>query len=574
MKDYIYFQMRAYLYPKEESQIVQFKLNELEKLWYCSQKNVKRRLKKFSDAGKIIYIPGKGRGNPSEMKFSFAFQEEIERKVLEFIQQDQLESIVSLLQLPIPKTWIANVSKEVQNLFGFQQSNQSKDFLRTIITRSLTTIDPIYASVTFETYLIRQLGDSLVTYNQELDLVEPHIAHHWEENQSKIWVFYLRKGVRFHNRNILTSKDVKYTLERFQINSSPHSWLVEDIEKIECVSPYILRITLKRSNPMFLRYLSSHNLVILPVNEHFDEKKWIGTGPFQMKKRTDTLLVLSAFDDYFLSRPLLDEVEFYRVPIETTVTYGVDNPNGNRDGYLEQKEVEVGFRFVAFNFMKNTIVHDKFFREALYHLMDMNRLWKDLNRSNLNEASSYFFWKSKQLSKDTEKVISLLKKSKYCGEMISLYALEKPTYLEEAKWLQNEAQKAGINIEITAFNLEEFYDPLLEKADLLLMGEVASTDYHVSFIGAFLNKALIFNLFFTEKQLMELNVYFEKIKQVGSAKEREVWIDAAERYIRKENLFLYLYHPVKHQTFHPMIKDIEFESFGYVDLRKLWINNI
>ncbi|PEK58925.1 hypothetical protein COM55_07005 [Bacillus pseudomycoides] len=103
------------------------------------------------------------------------------------------------------------------------------------------------------------------------------------------------------------------------------------------------------------------------------------------------------------------------------------------------------------------------------------------------------------------------------------------------------------------------------------MGEAASTDYHLSFIGTFLNKASIFNRFFSLEQLAILNIHFESIKHSKTSADREFWIEKAESYIREENLFLFLYHPIKNSTFHPMIKDIQFESFGYVDFRKLWI---
>ncbi|WP_342513990.1 ABC transporter substrate-binding protein [Sporosarcina sp. FSL K6-1522] len=574
MKNHNYFQMRTFLYPREEQLTAEFKLNELGSLWFCTQKSVKRRLKQFAEEGKLIYTPGKGRGNPSCIMFHRPFQQEIEDAVRHLVQCDQLEDVILLLQLPIPRTWIANVSKEVQSLFGIHSSEQPRDVLRTALTRELTTLDPLYASITLETFIIHQLGDTLITYDQEHDLLKPHLAHYWESsNDGRIWTFYLRKGVRFHNQQVLTSEDVSYTFKRFRTSSSSHFWLVEDIEQIECLSPFTIRFKLGRPNALFPRFLSSHNLVILPKNEPFDENKWIGTGPFQIKKRTDTLLILQAFDNYFLTRSLLDEIEMYRVPIETThsTMYEVDHHNEINTVYQHKQDIEVGFRFLAFNFNRNTIVHQASFRKAIYHLMDIKKLWADLGRSNLQVASSYFFWKSKHQQKDFHRVKLLLEEAGYQGELIHVYTLERQNSIEEGEWFKQEASKVGLRLEIKTYTLTEYYDPSLEEADLLFMGEVASTDHHLSFLGAFLNKALIFNRFLSETYLENLNVYFEKIKQATDWKTREAWIDEAERFIHQETLFLYLYHPIKNRTFHPMIKDIQFESFGYVDFRKLWI---
>jgi len=574
MKNHSYFEMRAFLYPREEKQSAECKLNELGSLWFCTEKNVKRKLNQFAEEGKLIYTPGKGRGNLSRVVFHRPFQQEIEEAVQQFVQRDQLEEVISLLQLPIPKTWIANVSKEIQSLFGIHSSDQPKDVLRTALTRKLTTLDPLHASITFETFIIHQLGDTLVTYDQERDLLKPHLAHNWESNEEeRIWSFYLRKGVRFHNQHVMTSEDVRYTFERFRTNSASHFWLVEDIEQIECLSPFTIRFRLRRPNALFPRYLSFLNLVILPINEPFDENKWIGTGPFHIKKRTDTLLILQAFENYFHTRPLLDEIEMYRVPIETTnsVLYEVDNYKETNKAYQHKQDIEVGFRFLAFNFKRNTIIHHPSFRKAIYHLMDIRKLWTDLGRNNLQEASSYFFWKSKHQQKDFNRVKELLEDAGYQGELIRVYTLDKQNSLEEAEWFRKEASKVGLQLEIKIYKLTEYYDRSLEEADLLFMGEVASTDYHLSFLGAFLNKALIFNRFFSEDYLEALQVYFEKIKQATDWKTREYWIDEAERFIHQETLFLYLYHPIKNRTFHPMIKDIKFESFGYVDFKKLWV---
>ncbi|MEH7438736.1 ABC transporter substrate-binding protein [Neobacillus drentensis] len=573
LKDFDYFQMRAYFYPKESMNSVEFKLHELEALWYCTQKNVKRKLKNFQDEGRCTYIPGKGRGNSSRLIFASPFHKEVNTAVEHLVQKDQLEDLIQLLQLPIPKTWIANVSTEIQNLLGWRSNHESKDILRTVITRNLTTLDPLMTSVNFETFLIHQLGDTLVIYDKKRDEVLPHLAHHWEVSEDQLmWTFYLQKGVRFHNQHFFTSKDVKYTFERFYEGGSPHYWLLEDIQAIDCPSPYIIRFHLKLPNPFFLRYLSSHNLVILPANEPFDEYRWIATGPFQLKKRTDTVLILEAFNDYFLPRPFLDEIEFYRVTKETApyITYVVDGP-GSSDSTIRKPASEVGFRFLAFNLKKPSMIANQSFREAIYHLIDMKDMWADLGRTDLKEASSYFYWKSKPQIKMKERIMPLIEKSGYGGETLTIYTLTYPRYQEEANWIKRQANKYGINLEIKTYTIEELYDPTIEAADMIFMGEVASNDHHLSFIGAFLNKTLIFNRFFSSEHLNTIEKYFEQIIQEASWEKRENLLDEVENFLRAEHLFIYLYHPIKDRIFHPMIKDIEFESFGFVDFRKLWI---
>ncbi|PMC37476.1 hypothetical protein CJ195_12045 [Bacillus sp. UMB0899] len=577
MKQLMYYQMRALFYPREVNLSIEFKLIELETLWFCSLKNVKRKLKQLSQEGKFVYFPGLGRGNPSKITFKESFQEEIENEVNKLIRQDKIEDIIQLIQLPIPKTWIANISKEVQDLFGLQSSKESRDVLRTIISRKITTIDPLYASINFESYLIHQLGDTLVTYDAKEDCIRPHLAHHWDIDEDfKNWIFYLRKGVRFHNLSILTSVDVKHTFQRLQMNHSAYQWLIEDIMEINCLSLHKVQFMLKKPNPFFLRYISSPNLAILTKDEPFCESNWIGTGPFQIKTKTENTLILRAFDHYFLSRPLIDEVEIYSVKYETTkylTSYEVVFNDEKTLDPVNKDAFEVGFRFLAFNFKKDSIIHNPFLREVFYHLFDVTRMASDIGRSNFKEASSYFYWKLNPQNKDKNVVPYLLRKACYKGESLTAFTVAYPSFIEEAEWLKKEAAEFGLNLVIETYHLDELYGNRIEEADLLFMGEVASTDQHLSFIGAFLNKSLIFNRFLSEAHLEHLDRIFEQIKNENNKSKREYLIDQAESYVKRENLYIYLYHPIKKRSFHPLVKDIEFESFGFIDLRKIWIKH-
>lgn len=581
MKDQSYFQLRALLLSREKQKSALFKLEELEEIWFCTRKNVKRKLKKLEEQQLLRYFPGKGRGNLSELSFVHDFQTEVETAVQEYMDKKQLEDIIHILQLPIPKAWIANVSKEVQELFGHQSPNDSKDILRTMITREITTLDPLFVSVTLESYLVKQLGDTLVVYDRESDTIKPHLAHHWlVDEQSMEWTFYIRKGVRFHHQGILTSEDVKSTFERFNIAASPQRWLTQDIVKIECPTTYTIKFYLKKPNPFFLRYISSINLVILPKDVPFDEYRWIGTGPFQLKERTDSKLILKAFEFYFLERPLLDEVEFWRVPMDPSrvTTYVVEKKNQLRtiadakDTHLKKTDIEVGFRFLAFNFNRDTIVQSHSFRKAIFHLLDTGRMYQDLKREGFVEASSFFPWKSTTQKRDRSKVKEYLAQSDYRGETLTLFSLDFPKAMEEAEWIVEQAKLEGIMLRHVSFSINQFYSNTIDvEADLLLMGEVATLDHHLSFLGAFYNEALFFRRLLNKEQLTVIEESLEQFKFEPNSMKREYWMEKVESYLRDQQLILFQNHPIKNRVFHPMIQDIRFESFGYVDLQKLWI---
>ncbi|MBN9653316.1 SgrR family transcriptional regulator [Halobacillus sp. GSS1] len=585
MLDERYFSLRAHLYEREEDQTISFKLQELETIWYCSQKNAKRILKEMEAHGKLTYIPGKGRGKPSTLLFPQTFQKEVEDFVTACVERDELDEAAHLLRLPIPKSWIAKASYDIRKMFSYREQSSPKDVLHAFMARSLTTLDPLEVSITFEAHMIEQLGDPLLKYDAERDEVLPHIAHHVEvDESSRTWTFHLRKGVRFHNDEELTSEDVRFTLSRTRNKETSTSWLTDGIRGIDCPSRYKVIIHLEKPNPFFPRYMAASNLCILPSATPFNEYEWIGTGPFYLKERTENKLVLSAFDGYFKERPLLDEVQFFKVSQEAASIINFTVADGEEANPAQKHEVETGFRFLTFNFHKNNIVQDPHFREVIYHLLDIERMANDFDwRSFIDpaerpgenqyvEASSYAPSRSIHLEKKSAMIPELLKKSGYAGEPLKLYHLEFPSAVKEAEWLEERGAAYGIHFERHPFNFSNFYTEEMDNdVDLIFMGEVSSLDPHLSFLGAFYNKNLFFQRFFPDWGLQWIHDKLEVFKRQDTSDERERVMAEIETYIRQQQLLIFQYHPVKVRTFHPMIQDVRFQSFGHFDFSKIWI---
>jgi peptide/nickel transport system substrate-binding protein len=89
--------------------------------------------------------------------------------------------------------------------------------------------------------------DSLTTRDKDLNVV-PQLAESWKPLDDTTWEFKLRRGVKFHNGDDLTSKDVKFTLDRvtregaLDGKTSPRKGLLASFSGVTIVDDFTIRI--------------------------------------------------------------------------------------------------------------------------------------------------------------------------------------------------------------------------------------------------------------------------------------------------------------------------------------------
>lgn len=569
-----YITLRSHLHHFIKKKKYDLKLEDVDDVWFCSRKNSKRILKQLEENGLLIYCPGRGRGNVSKVSYFTSFQEEVETYIEKCVKESKLDKIAEILRLPIPKSWVANSSKEISELLGLKHDSiESRDVLHAFNARDITTLDPLRVSLSLETHLIEYLGDTLVRYDKEKDCFIPHIAHHFHvDSSNRIWTFYLRKGVYFHNHDYVTSKDVAHTIERMKNSSPSYAWLARNIVKVDCPHSHKVVIHLDEPNPFFLRYLSAINFCILPASVEFDEYKWIGTGPFKLKERKNFKLVLQANDFYFKERPLIDEIHFYRVTTEAAKTVylsGEEDPTNLVPS--RHKIKDAGVQLLSFNSKRQNIIQQHAFREAIYHIFDVQKMANDLEM-DVYEASSLDIERSKPQMKLAFKIPTLIQSSGYKGESLNLYCFGNYYALREANWLKNEADKYGIFLTLRPISYSEFsQEGIEEQMDLLIMGLSLSFDKHLAFSYAFKNKTLLFNRLFNNEIEEYVERTLKRFELEGNKTKRTELMQEMEQYLQKECALFFLHHPIVTRFLDPTIRNVESHSFGQVDFTKLWV---
>ena len=131
----------------------------------------------------------------------------------------------------------------------------------------------------------------------------------------KEYTFFLRKGVKFHDGKPFDAEDVKFTFTRLLDPKAgiAHPEYYSDIESVQVVDSYTVKIKMKNVNSLFLFNLARPDSIIVS-KQSVDKLKTapVGTGPFKIVEwARGNYITLAKFDDYYRKGlPYLDKVTF------------------------------------------------------------------------------------------------------------------------------------------------------------------------------------------------------------------------------------------------------------------------
>jgi ABC-type dipeptide transport system, periplasmic component len=153
------------------------------------------------------------------------------------------------------------------------------------------------------------LFDTLV-WKDENGII-PWLSDRYEVSaDGREWVFHLHPGVKWHDGQMLTAEDVKFTFE--YIGKHPHSWYSREIgviQSVDIVDAHQVKVTLKAPYAPFLANIAA-TIPILPKHiwqnvadpmKFTDPAAVIGSGPFKLSKydKANSLYIYEANPEYF-----------------------------------------------------------------------------------------------------------------------------------------------------------------------------------------------------------------------------------------------------------------------------------
>lgn len=180
------------------------------------------------------------------------------------------------------------------------------------------------------------VSETLTQINPHTFEPEPLLATSWESSEdSRVWTFHLRDGVKWHDGEPFTAEDVKFSME---LHANPdnvaativdtYSWAIW-VDTIEVPDPLTVKMTLKTPVVDFALYtyvftiMAKHvledvppaDLVNSPASTGSDPAAVVFTGPFKFKEYVPKeQMTLERFDDYWGGKPHLDQWIVKEIP--------------------------------------------------------------------------------------------------------------------------------------------------------------------------------------------------------------------------------------------------------------------
>ncbi len=275
-----------------------------------------------------------------------------------------------------------------------------------IIESSPTNLDPRVGLDAQSERIDGLLFDDLLTHDEHFN-VQPGLAEGWEIPDPLTYVFHLHKGVRFHNGQPLTARDVKWTFDSL-LQGKIHSAKAETfrfVDHIDIPDDYTVIFHLKEPFATLLWNVSGAAMGIVPYGSGGEiSRQPIGSGPFRfVSAEQDQDVVIERNDDYWGKEPHLQRVRFAVIPDATT--RALELRKGSADAVMNalsfdtipvlKKNPQLQIlqapgtilQYLSFN-LRDPILRDVRVRQAIAYAIDRQPLIHSLFRDFARPANS------------------------------------------------------------------------------------------------------------------------------------------------------------------------------------------
>ncbi len=201
----------------------------------------------------------------------------------------------------------------------------------------IESIDPAQANTLRTLQILSAIGDTLYKSNAEGKLY-PSLAKELpkvSEDGLSIDI-PIKENISFHDGTNFDANAMMFSLKRFMRIGNLSYLLNDKIQNIEVKNKYLLRIRLKKPSSSIKSLLTSINLTpvspysYLNYKDKFNNKVFIGTGPYFLESFNSNQQVIKPFKNYWGKKPSNKGISFINYSNSSTLF-----------GAIKTKEVDV-----------------------------------------------------------------------------------------------------------------------------------------------------------------------------------------------------------------------------------------
>ncbi|HPJ96760.1 MAG TPA: peptide-binding protein [Syntrophales bacterium] len=258
---------------------------------------------------------------------------------------------------------------------------------------------PILSSDSTSHQIAGLVYNGLVKYDKDLQITGD-LAESWEISPDGLHiVFHLRKGVKWHDGQPFTARDVLFTYHTVIDPRTPTAYAGDflKVKKVTVVDDHTLRVSYDKpfapalmswGSPILPRHLlEGREITASPLS-----RRPVGTGPYRFKEWvTGQKIVLVANPDYFEGRPYLDDYIMRIIPDTATMflelrASGIDQMGLTPLQYTRQTENNLfrrqykKYRFLSFSYvymgynLKNPLFADQRVRQSIAYAVNKKEM--------------------------------------------------------------------------------------------------------------------------------------------------------------------------------------------------------
>ncbi len=452
--------------------------------------------------------------------------------------------------------------------------------LRLPLNSNPANLNPYMATDATSNTILENIHRSLFMVSPISSKVIPFLVEKFEiEKEGKLYIFYLRKNVKFHNGEIMTSHDVRDSLMRtlrgnyrnyFDMIKGAKDFIEGTknfVEGIRIVDDYRIEVELEYPFVPFIYNLSLVNAAITREKNG----DLIGLGPFILKDyKKDEYIELVAFDDYFAGRANVDRIIFL-IKEKETISFlnmflkgelDVLEPSYEEEEILKEKAPnyfqkiktvpELSIHRLDFNNRKYPF-NNIHFRKALNYAFDKEKFIKEILKGRSIKANGIFAPSSEVYNPDLKGYEFDIEKAKEefsksgvkLPIKIKLTVSESIAYRRNAEFIKECFEKLGIEVQLEVKPWKEFLESIhLDKTECHTIGWVADTGdpdsivypmYHSNSIKSGANEAKYSNPL--------VDKLIEEARRVRIPEIRKKIYQEIEKKILEDAPCIFLYHP-------------------------------